>query len=450
MTISWLSLFWLFFFYSFIGWCIEVCSAAVQHRKFVNRGFVAGPLCPIYGFGAMLFEIFLPELTEYPFFLFLGGFVLSSLLEYSTGMFFEKVYRKKLWDYSRFRYNVGGYICLPFSLLWGALSVVTVMFADPLLCGLFDRIPHLLSVILLLVLGGLLLLDTIGSALSTISLQLQAKHRADYALEKQTARLDQITEGLGQTSRFLENALTRHMQKRLQKSYPSISLDALVKARAERKKSTIFAEGCCFYKLFSLFFIGAFLGDITETIFCRITAGVWMSRSSVIYGPFSIVWGLGCAFLTLLLYRYRNKSDGSIFLAGTLLGGAYEYFCSVFTELVFGKVFWDYSKIPFNLGGRINLLYCFFWGIAAVVWFKILFPPVEKWIEKIPAVAGKILTWVLLGFMVCNILVSCVALVRYDERGNGVQATNAVQKWADAHYDDAKMKKIYPNAKGIN
>ena len=82
-----------------------------------------------------------------------------------------------------------------------------------------------------------------------------------------------------------------------------------------------------------------------------------------------------------------------------------------------------------------------------MVWFKILFPPVEKWIEKIPAVAGKILTWVLLGFMVCNILVSCVALVRYDERGNGVQATNAVQKWADAHYDDAKMVRIYPNAK---
>ena len=133
-----------------------------------------------------------------------------------------------------------------------------------------------------------------------------------------------------------------------------------------------------------------------------------------------------------------------------MLGGAYEYICSVVTELLFGTVFWDYSKIPFNLGGRINLLYCFFWGIAAVVWFKILFPPVEKWIEKIPAVAGKILTWVLLGFMVCNILVSCVALVRYDERGNGVQATNAVQKWADAHYDDAKMKKIYPNAKGIN
>ena len=449
MTISWLSLFWLFFFYSFIGWCIEVCSAAVQHRKFVNRGFVAGPLCPIYGFGAMLFEIFLPELTEYPFFLFLGGFVLSSLLEYSTGMFFEKVYKKKLWDYSRFRYNIGGYICLPFSLLWGALSVVTVMFADPLLCGLFDRIPHFLSVILLLVLGGLLLLDTIGSALSTISLQLQAKHRADYALEKQTARLDQITEGLGETSRFLENALTRHMQKRLQKSYPSISLDALVKARAERKKSTVFAEGCCFYKLFSLFFIGAFLGDITETIFCRITAGVWMSRSSVIYGPFSIVWGLGCAFLTLLLYRYRNKSDGSIFLAGTLLGGAYEYICSVFTEIVFGTVFWDYSDIPFNLGGRINLLYCFFWGFAAVAWFKIFYPPVSRLIEKIPVKIGKIITWLLIIFMLADGIVSSAALARYNARSNGIEAENSFESWVDKHFDDERMAQVYPKAKKV-
>lgn len=434
MTISWLSLFWLFFFYSFIGWCIEVCSAAVQHRKFVNRGFVAGPLCPIYGFGAMLFEIFLPELTEYPFFLFLGGFVLSSLLEYSTGMFFEKVYKKKL---------------------WGALSVVTVMFADPLLCGLFDRIPHFLSVILLLILGGLLLLDTIGSALSTISLQLQAKHRAYYALEKQTARLDQITEGLGETSHFLENALTRHMQKRLQKSYPSISLDALVKARAERKKSTVFAEGCCFYKLFSLFFIGAFLGDITETIFCRITAGVWMSRSSVIYGPFSIVWGLGCAFLTLLLYRYRNKSDGSIFLAGTLLGGAYEYICSVFTEMVFGTIFWDYSGFAFNLGGRINLLYCFFWGIAAVVWLKFIYPKLSGWIEKIPKKTGTIICNILIVFMIANMLISALALARYTERNDAsysVETTelNGLQKFLDEHYPDARMERIYPNAKMVD
>ena len=69
---------------------------------------------------------------------------------------------------------------------------------------------------------------------------------------------------------------------------------------------------------------------------------------------------------------------------GTLLGGAYEYLCSVFTEIVFGAVFWDYSALPFNLGGRINLLYCFFWGLAAVAWFKVLFPPLDRLIESLP------------------------------------------------------------------
>ena len=449
MTITWLCLFWLFFFYSFIGWCIEVCAAAVQHRKFVNRGFVAGPLCPIYGFGAILFEIFLPELTEDPFFLFLGGFVLASLLEYSTGMFFEKVYKKKLWDYSRFRYNVGGYICLPFSLLWGALSVVTVMFADPLLCGLFDRIPHLLSVVLLLVLGGLLLLDTVGSALSTLSLQVQAKHRVEASLEKQTARLDQITEGLGQTSRFLENALTRHIQKRLQKSYPSISLDALVKAREEHKKSTVFAEGCCFYKLFSLFFIGALLGDITETIFCRITAGYWMSRSSVVWGPFSIVWGLAIAAVTQLLYRYKDKPASWLFVMGTLLGGAYEYLCSVFTEVVFGAVFWDYSAIPFNLGGRINLLYCFFWGIAAVTWIRYGYPLVAKGMKAVKRRIRPWMTALLAVFMAVNLVTSALALARYDARTSGAAPANAVDVLLDEHFDNARMERIYPNAKKV-
>ena len=77
--------------------------------------------------------------------------------------------------------------------------------------------------------------------------------------------------------------------------------------------------------------------------------------------------------------------------------------CSVFTEIVFGTVFWDYSSIPFNLGGRINLLYCFFWGIAAVIWFKKGYPSISSLIEKIPKRIGKIITWFLISFMIANI-----------------------------------------------
>ena len=84
-----------------------------------------------------------------------------------------------------------------------------------------------------------------------------------------------------------------------------------------------------------------------------------MSRSSVVYGDFSIVWGLGCVLLTAILYQYRNRGKGYIFLFGTVVGGVYEDACSVLQKFVFGTVFWDYSKVPFNLGGRINLLSAF-------------------------------------------------------------------------------------------
>ena len=165
------------------------------------------------------------------------------------------------------------------------------------------------------------------------------------------------------------------------------------------------------------------------------------------WGPFSIVWGLAIAAVTWLLYKYKDRSDGFLFWMGTFLGGAYEYLCSVFTEIVFGKIFWDYSGMPFNLGGRINLLYCFFWGIAAVVWFKKLYPIVSKYIERIPLYAGKVITWGLIIFMCCNVIVSCMALIRYDERGKNVQAESGWRVYMDTHYDDAKMERIYPNAK---
>ena len=219
-----------------------------------------------------------------------------------------------------------------------------------------------------------------------------------------------------------------------------------MKAEAVTASKEIFAAGCGFYKIVMLFFIGAFLGDITETIFCRITAGIWMSRSSVVWGPFSIVWGLAIGAVTALLYKYKDKSDSFLFTAGTLLGGAYEYLCSVFTEMMFGKVFWDYSKIPFNLGGRINLLYCFFWGIAAVVWIKGIYPVMSAWIEKIPMNFGKAATWLLLIFFCVDMTVSGLALVRSSEREKGIPADSAWQQVMDEHYGDEVLKKIYPNA----
>ena len=171
-----------------------------------------------------------------------------------------------------------------------------------------------------------------------------------------------------------------------------------------------------------------------------------MSRSSVVWGPFSIVWGLALALATLLLYRYKDRSSTFLFLVGTLLGGAYEYLCSVFTEIVFGTVFWDYSAIPFNLAGRVNLLYCFFWGIAAVVWFRVCYPVLSRWIEKIPIRPGKIITWCLIVSMSVNVVVSSAALSRYTARANGEPPASQWEVYLDEHFDDERMYAIYPKA----
>lgn len=437
---------WLFFIYSFIGWCIEVCYAAFRQKKYVNRGFVNSCFCPIYGFGSVLFAVFLPELTNNPFFLFLGGTLLATILEYATGMALEKIFRKKLWDYSEFKYHLNGYVCLRYSLLWGALAVVTMVFVNPLLCRLFALIPHTLTVVIQWVAIGLLLLDFLTTAMAVLGLEITAR------------RLAQLSEGMQRTSKLLENRLSNRVQRRMQKSFPAISKESIALAwKAKKEAATtekkVFAEGCSFYKLFALFFIGAFLGDITETIFCLITSGILMSRSSVVYGPFSIVWGLGCALLTLFLYRYRDKTDRSIFIAGTLLGGVYEYMCSVFTEIAFGTIFWDYSGFTFNLGGRINLLYCFFWGIAAVVWLKGLYPRLSSLIEKIPVKIGKILSNYLIIFMIFNMIISATALSRYTERNSNpadAQNTSSIDIFLDEHFPDERMERIYPNAKSVN
>lgn len=426
MVYSFYQLLWLYMIYSFIGWCGEVVVAAVKRHRFVNRGAVSGPFCPIYGLGAAVVAVFFPELKGNPLFLFLGGMVVNTFVEYVTGRIMEMSLHKKWWDYSDQKFNLGGYVCLKTSVLWGICTVLMIYVLNPVFTGLVGLIPKLWGEIILWVLFGLLIVDFIGTVIAV------------WGLKKKNGRIDQIREGLGRTSKLLENTMTRRLQARMIKAYPNLEKD---------EKEDVFASRCGFYKLACLFFIGAFLGDITETVFCRFSMGRWMSRSSVVFGPFSIVWGLGCAMLTWILYRYREQSDRRLFLCGTILGGAYEYICSVFTEIVFGTVFWDYSKIPFNLGGRINLLYCFFWGFAAIIWMKGIYPFLSRWIEKIPVRIGKPLCMIMVFFMSVNIALSGLALDRYSKRHDGLPAKNAVGELMDDWFPDPYMEKVYPNIK---
>lgn len=440
---------WLFFVYAFAGWVIGTVLAAVREKKFVDVGFLYGPLCPAYGLGGVIFAVFLTELKEHLFFLFLGGAILSFLLTVFTGLILEGIFHRKWWDYSRKRFQFGGYVNLPYSVVWGVLAVLTIHFVNPFLSGALGKVPRAVGETVLIVLAVVALLDLVGTLTGILKVKSHVKKQS---------LVYSVSENLQKTADMMGQGLTRLVLRRMERAYPALDVGELLKARKaqEQKKqeakegTAVFAAGCSFYKLISLFFLGALLGDITETIFVFATAGKLMSRSSLVYGPFSIVWGLGCALLTALLYQYRNRSDSFIFVFGTVMGGAYEYICSVFTELVFGTVFWDYSKIPFNLGGRINLLYCFFWGIAAVVWMKYLYPLISKWIEKIPKKIGVWVSWALIVLMVFDIGLTALALNRYTVRQTGEGIHTAADGFLDEHFPDERMERRFQNLKLVD
>ncbi len=431
----------LFFVYSFLGWCLEVAYAAVGRKEFVNRGFLNGMLCPVYGLSMVFMLVFMDSLREEWFYLFLGCMIVGTVTELLTGLLLEKAFHLKLWDYSGHRFQAGGYICLSAAAIWGALGIFAIKWANPMLMGMIKQIPYLPGIAVLAVLCLILAVDSFMTVTALLHIKNQSHAMAE------------IAEGLNQASRSLQTVIVGLVDRRMNRAFPGLKKKE-AETEEERqeliRQKEVFAYGCSFHKIAWIFVLGAFLGALVEMVFCRFTMGWWMSRSSLVYGTFSLVWGIGVAGATIVLYRYRNQEDSHIFLAGTLLGGAYEYICSVFTELAFGTVFWDYSGIPFNLGGRINLLYCFFWGIAAWVWIKKLYPLMSRCIEKVPKRIGKTLTYLFLLFLAWDIGISALALARYGERAQGVLAEGRLACWIDQEFPDRRMEKTYPSAKTMD
>lgn len=139
---------WIFVMYAFIGWCLEVSYQTVNHGVFINRGFLNGPYCPIYGCGGVIVIVLLYPLRQNMLLLFVGSALLASVLELITGFVLEKVFHNKWWDYSNVPFNIHGYVCLKFSLYWGIGGVMAVAVVHPMLYWLIVHIPHILGVVI--------------------------------------------------------------------------------------------------------------------------------------------------------------------------------------------------------------------------------------------------------------------------------------------------------------
>ena len=121
------------------------------------------------------------------------------------------------------------------------------------------------------------------------------------------------------------------------------------------------------------------------------------------------------------------------------------YFCSWAQEMLFGSVSWDYSHMPFNINGRICLIYSVFWGFLGIFWVKTLYPMIAQLILKIPNKAGKILTWALTAFFVFDCAVTLLTVFRWSQRVDGIAASNAFWAFLDTRFPDSRMQRIFAN-----
>lgn len=211
------------------------------------------------------------------------------------------------------------------------------------------------------------------------------------------------------------------------------------------EKKAVYSKIMDLYQVFWIFLIGSVVGFVVETVWCLIRNGRVECRSSMILGPFTAVYGFGA----LVLYfgnRFLAKNNIlHIFFYGAAASTVVEYFCSLFQETLFGSVSWDYSSQPFNIDGRVSLLYSIFWGLLAILWFMTIQPAFEALISKIPARIYKPLTRWLAVFLVLDAVISIAAVTRWGMRLDGIPSANIIAETLDKLFPNEFMTKIYTN-----
>lgn len=264
----------LFFCYSFLGWFTETAYCGIAQKHFTNRGFLSGPLCPVYGFGALLVIYLLEPLSENLLALFVGGMLLTSILEYLTGWLLETIFHTKWWDYSQHRFQIHGRVCLLNATLFGILAVIVVRLLHPFIAQFIGRLDFLRQVIIGTVLLTLLAVDLFFSvraafqisgklaALNSAAQNLNERMRAELEKRKLTlesfehmTRDERLAAILGQTEadrllqKYEQLQNSRFMQRRILSAFPHMKSkkfaaqleefkEAIANWRKKRKKKS--------------------------------------------------------------------------------------------------------------------------------------------------------------------------------------------------------------------
>lgn len=153
----------IFFTYSFLGWCMESFGNFLKEKRFINRGFLIGPYCPVYGTGVVLITLLLKKYTNDILVLFLLSTLICGILEYITSYMMEKFFNARWWDYTKRKFNINGRVCLETLIPFGIVGTIIICIINPFFIGIYNNLPDF---ILKLIAYGLVCIYTIDMIIS--------------------------------------------------------------------------------------------------------------------------------------------------------------------------------------------------------------------------------------------------------------------------------------------
>lgn len=215
--------FLLFISYAFLGWCMEVICKLIEKGKFINRGFLIGPYCPIYGWGAIAITLLLKKYTYDVLVLFVMSTIICSIIEYFTSYFMEKRYHARWWDYSNKKFNINGRICLETLIPFGILGVIIMYVTNPWLLNIYEKIPAIYLHVITAMLAIIFLVDNIISSNVISSINKEGSKFVKDNTEEITEKVKQILREKSWLHRRLINA------------YPNLKNIGIIK-KIKRKK----------------------------------------------------------------------------------------------------------------------------------------------------------------------------------------------------------------------
>ena len=203
--------FLIFMFYSILGWLMEVTLTFVRNKKFVNRGFLIGPYCPIYGSGVLLIMFILKRYLDRPLGLFCMAVIICSILEYLTSYFMEKIFKARWWDYSNKKFNINGRICLEYAMLFGIGGTLIMYFINPMIINVIDTTSSTVIKVLAITLFIIYIVDNI------ISYIVMFKFRSTVGNLTQGDNTEEITKIIKDKFKSLS-----WLNKRLTEAFPNL------------------------------------------------------------------------------------------------------------------------------------------------------------------------------------------------------------------------------------